>query len=124
MIQPLKYKDQSYLDLVKKLSKFDFDYNQNYNGDIFVIRNNEKVIAAGTLFILYKLHCNPVGQIEDVIVDEEYRGKGLGKKIVEFLIEYGKKKGCYKVVLNCNSENIPFYEKCGMIQSGIQFVKR
>ena len=54
-----------------------------------------------------------VAHIEDVIVDNTYRGKGLGKMLVQKCIDYAQKLDCYKIILNCSDENIPFYEKCG-----------
>ena len=35
------------------------------------------------------------------------------------LYDYAKKKGCYKLVLQCKKENIKFYEKCGYQINGI-----
>jgi len=54
-----------------------------------------------------------VGHLEDIVVDSESREKGTGKSIVDSLVEIAKKKGCYKVILNCNNNNVPFYIKCG-----------
>ena len=47
------------------------------------------------------------------MVHEKARGKRLGKKIVTTLMALGKQLGCYKVVLDCSQDNVPFYEKCG-----------
>ena len=38
----------------------------------------------------YKVISGYNGWIEDVIVDENYRGKGIGRKLIEKLIEIGK----------------------------------
>lgn len=32
--------------------------------------------------------------------------------IIEQLKHIGKEVGCYKVILDCSSSNVPFYEKC------------
>ena len=39
--------------------------------------------------------------------------KGVGKTIIDSLVEIAKEEGCYKVILNCSNENVPFYIKCG-----------
>lgn len=126
----VKHKKE-YLYLLKQLTFYDYeieDYeftkryilNQN-NLKIFVILEDNKLVAAGSIFKLEKLHNNPIGQIEDVVVDEEYRGKGYGKKIIETLTEYGIKKwNCYKIVLNSLEKNLKFYEKLDFIPSGFQ----
>jgi len=87
-----------------------------------VIHNNDnKIIGAGTIFKLNKLHNNPIGQIEDVIITEKYRKKHLGKMIIENLTNIGINEfKCYKVVLNCLDKNITFYEKCEFFISGVQ----
>ena len=51
-------------------------------------------------------------------MDEELRGKHIGKEIYEYVLEYARKSGCYNVTLNvwsCNPSAMKFYEKCGLI---------
>ncbi len=55
-----------------------------------------------------------VGHIEDIIIDEEYRGKGIGKMLIEYLKSMCNE--CYKIVLYCANHNIEFYEKLGFIK--------
>lgn len=57
-----------------------------------------------------------VGHIEDVAVRKEFQGMGIGKKIVKVLLEYGKKQGCYKTILDCSDELVPFYKDIGFKQ--------
>jgi RimJ/RimL family protein N-acetyltransferase len=97
------------------------EYIQRPDIKILVVRLNNKIIGAGTIFKLEKMHNNPVGQIEDVIITENYRGIGLGKEIVNALVKIGLNDfKCYKVILNCLDKNIKFYEKCGFNISGSQ----
>jgi len=84
---------------------------------IIVIKIDGKIIGTGSLHKIYKLHNHPVAQIEDVMITEKYRGMGYGKKIIEHLVEVGK-RDCYKVILNCLDKNIGFYEKCGFYRNG------
>jgi glucosamine-phosphate N-acetyltransferase len=90
---------------------------------IFVIftKDEKKMIGAGTIFKLEKLHNNPIGQIEDVIITETYRSSGLGKLIIQKLINVGLDEfRCYKIILNCLDKNIDFYKKCNFITTGVQ----
>lgn len=83
---------------------------------IVVIEDPAKgVVAAGTLLLERKfIHAGGLaGHVEDVVVDETIRGKGLGKRIVETLRNLAQDAGCYKVVLDCSEKNRAFYEKCG-----------
>lgn len=94
------------------------NYLHNYH-QVFVIENNNKnttvIVGSVTIFIETKLIHNfgKVAHVEDVIVDNTYRGKGLGKMLVQKCIDYARIHDCYKIILNCSDENIPFYEKCG-----------
>ncbi|CAI0462295.1 unnamed protein product [Linum tenue] len=44
-------------------------------------------------------------------------------KIVEFLADHARYRGCYKVILDCSSENKAFYERCGFREKEIQMVQ-
>lgn len=124
--------DHGYLELLFELTHYNSTYSKEYfckyleneQCCIQVIEYDSKIIGAGSLFILNKLHCNPFGQIEDVVITEKYRGLGLGKKMIERLISIAKERGCYKVVLNSLNHNKSFYLACGFTESGVQFVKR
>ncbi|XP_073052519.1 glucosamine 6-phosphate N-acetyltransferase-like [Primulina eburnea] len=87
--------------------------------------NSGMIVATGSVFIEKKFirNCGKVGHIEDVVVDSVVRGKQLGKRIVDFLSDHARAMGCYKVILDCSVENIPFYEKCGFKKKEIQMVK-
>ena len=85
------------------------------NHIIYVAVLGSKVIGSATIFIELKFIHNGgrVGHIEDVVVRKEFQDKGVGQKLVEALLAYAKKNGCYKTVLDCADEVMPFYEKFG-----------
>jgi glucosamine-phosphate N-acetyltransferase len=89
--------------------------SKNPDHVIYVVTYNGEVIGATTLLIEQKfIHDGgKVGHIEDVVVRKEYQGKGVGKKIVNALLKYAEKKGCYKTILDCSDDLIPFYENIG-----------
>ena len=41
-----------------------------------------------------------VCHIEDVVIDNNYRGKNLGTKLIEYAKEYAKMEKCYKIILS------------------------
>ena len=89
--------------------------NSNNDHIIAVAESEGKVVGATTLLIESKFIHNGgmVGHIEDVVVDKNYQGKGIGEMIVKYLLEYAKNRGCYKTILDCTDEIKPFYEKIG-----------
>jgi ribosomal protein S18 acetylase RimI-like enzyme len=77
------------------------------------------IVGCATLIVEEKLihNCGKVGHIEDVVVSPTMRGKDLGKKLVNKLLELAQRSGCYKVVLDCKPDNAGFYEKIGFFKS-------
>ena len=60
--------------------------------------------------------------IDDLCVDEKFRGKGVGKELYEAALSLAKEKGCYNLTLNvwsCNESAIRFYESMGLIPQKI-----
>lgn len=81
----------------------------------FVVVAKGKIVATATLYIMEKLiHSGgKVGLIEDVAVSKAGRGYGLGKAIIDELVECARLLDCYKVILSCADHNVGFYAKCG-----------
>src|SRR3989338_2546214 len=63
-------------------------------------------------------------QIEGVRVHTNHRGKGVGKKLIEYAINLAKTKKCHLVQLTSNKtreEALKFYEKIGFSGTHIGF---
>jgi glucosamine-phosphate N-acetyltransferase len=92
--------------------------NSNPDYIIAVAEIDGKIVGSTTLLIESKFIHNGgfVGHIEDVVVDKNHQGQKIGEKIMKFLIEISKKRGCYKTILDCTDEVKPFYEKLGFKQ--------
>jgi len=133
IFEELTKDDYHYLDFIFKFSNFKYETNEkefekylnnmekNKLGKIILLKEKEtkKIIGAGTILILQKIHNNPIGEIHDIFVDEKYRKLGLGKKIIDYLRNMGLKDfNCYKIILNCLDYNVSFYEKCNFERVG------
>jgi glucosamine-phosphate N-acetyltransferase len=124
--------DKGYMDLMFEFTNYQYpmtkenfinfiDKQKNYKIIVIYSEEEKRIIGAGTIIIVHKIHNNPIGQIEDVIISEKYRKNGFGKKIIEKLIDIGKNEyKCYKIILNCLEKNIKFYENCGFINVGVE----
>lgn len=79
------------------------------------------IIGSATVLIELKLlhGGSKVAHIEDVVVDRARRVKGTGKSLIEKCVEYATDVGCYKIILDCEEHNIPFYNKCGFTVDGV-----
>lgn len=79
---------------------------------------DDKIVGYGAIVYETKIRGGKMGHIEDIVVSQDQRGKGIGKKIIAFLCAAGKENGCYKISLSCKANNIEFYEKCGFVSDG------
>jgi len=89
--------------------------NSNPDHIIAVAELDGKIVGSTTLLIETKfIHKGGlVGHIEDVAVDKNFQGQKIGGKIMKYLLEFAKNRGCYKTILNCTDDVKPFYEKLG-----------
>lgn len=89
--------------------------NSNPDHIVAVAVIEGKIVGSTTLLIETKFIHNGgrVGHIEDVVVDKKYQRKGIGEKIITYLLRYAKDQGCYKTILDCVDDVKPFYEKLG-----------
>lgn len=86
------------------------------DGHIFIAVTPEgKIIGAATLLIEQKFirHRAKCGHIEDVSVAKGLEGNGIGSAVVKKAVDYAKKAGCYKVILDCSDKHMSFYQKFG-----------
>ena len=89
------------------------------NGSYYIIviedPSTEKAIASATLVVEQKFihNCALRGRLEDVVVNNKYRGKHLGKLVVKIILQLARYLRCYKLSLDCKNHLIPFYESLG-----------
>ncbi|GIQ88462.1 hypothetical protein KIPB_010712 [Kipferlia bialata] len=90
-------------------------------GCVLVAEVDGQLMGCATLLVEQKLihGGRPVGHIEDVVVDQAARGQGVGKALIEALVQRGKKAKCYKVILDCSEHNTGFYDRCGLERKGV-----
>ena len=63
-----------------------------------ITKDNKEIARAHLFLIKNSLHQKPYGLFEDLFVEPEFRGKGLGRQLIEKIIEEAKKQGCYKLL--------------------------
>ncbi len=106
-----KYTDEQLKDIIKndKTPIFVFEKNENILGYAFCIFKQE--LNSNTLTSIKTLY------IDDLCVDEHFRGEHIGTELYNFVINYAKENGFYNVTLNVWADNVnalKFYESIGM----------
>ena len=109
---------------VKKYS--DAELTDILNDDrrpVFVCVDENNTVL-GYAFCIYRQHFDSniltdikTLYIDDICVDENVRGKHIGKEIYEYVLQYERANGFYNVTLNvwsCNPGAVKFYESMGL----------
>ena|SRR5579871_6797848 len=101
---------------IKAFNKIVNDPNQELT---VVELNGQKVATFQLTFIQYLTHHGGLrAQVEAVRTDSKHRGKGIGKKVFEYIINRAKEKGCKMIQLTSDKkrlEAIKFYETIGFV---------
>jgi ribosomal protein S18 acetylase RimI-like enzyme len=95
------------------------------NKDLYVIvlRDKNRIIGMGSIMMIRYLF-GLWGNIEDVVVDQEYRRQGLGKKLMKKLISIGKQKKVNGVNLTSRPSRVAankLYKKLGFKRKETNF---
>lgn len=82
---------------------------------IFIAIINSEIIGSITLIIEPKFIRNGglIGHIEDVEIKNNYQRRGVGKKLLKKVLEFAENQGCYKTILDCSDDLMPFYLNSG-----------
>jgi GNAT superfamily N-acetyltransferase len=88
---------------------------------------NEAGVVQGRAFLYVlsnELHDTPFGLIEDVFVEEQFRGQGIGQRLISMAIHFARLSHCYKVIAtsrHSREEIHKFYENLGFTNHGNEF---
>jgi GNAT superfamily N-acetyltransferase len=96
------------------------------NRRLFVAEVDGKIVATADLLIAPNLSHRglPWATLENVVVAENMRQQGVGRKLVEHLIHTARQSGCYKICLSSDkrrTEAHRLYQSLGFDQYGLGF---
>lgn len=77
-----------------------------------------KVLGFGSVFFLNRVRGGCSAIIEDVVVDANVRGRGIGRRLVEGLLDVARSRGCFKVSLETAESAESFYKLAGFESAG------
>lgn len=92
---------------IDSLNYFKLFLEKNPNLSILVENNGEII---GTVLGSFD---GRRGYIQKLVVHKDYRRKGVGKRLVKEILKRFMALGVLYIPINCEEENVPFYEKCG-----------
>lgn len=82
---------------------------------LLVVKDGVKIIGMGTVITFHKIS-EKCARIEHIVLDEKYRGQGLGEKLTLKLIESARAKKVKQIELTSSSSRLAankLYQKLG-----------
>ena len=93
----------------------------------FEFKAGKKIVGRAFLYVIKNdLHKKPYGLLEDLFVEENYRGRGLGTALLLAVIQEAKKRKLYKLIGTSRTFRKSvhkLYEKYGFKKWGFEFRK-
>jgi len=81
------------------------------------VESGKRVVGFGSLSIKSNLWSEAlVGYVDEMVVDEAHRGRGIGKQILDCLILWARERGCNRIELDSafhRKDAHAFYERQG-----------
>ena len=94
----------------------------NERGSLVVAEESGNVLGMASISFNLALRYNgEYCQLEELVVDQDARGKNVGGLLIEETIRLAKKRGCKEFglyILESTKHNQTFYEKYGFIKVG------
>ena len=126
--------DQLHPEYREKMALLDLEEVNNNEGKCYLAIENNKVLGVimGILrtydeydYLDYK--CPRCGEVTELVVSEEARGKGIGKLLISKIEEYFKSINCKYITIDVfayNTKGIKFYEREGYHTRGLINIKK
>ncbi len=97
------------------------------NSYIFVAEKDDNLVGLATMSIRHIVrYPQPIAQLEELFVLENYRQHGIGSQFVEEVEKIAREHDCYRVYIESGYKHKPahtFYEKIGYTNYGVHFIK-
>jgi GNAT superfamily N-acetyltransferase len=95
---------------------------------ILVAQSENQVVAMATIQILISTaEGGPVGLVEDVVVREDCRGRGVGRRLMAAVSAWGDDRGLTRLQLLADRTNfsaLDFYDKIGWLPTRLVCLRK
>ena len=96
----------------------------NERGSLVIAEENGIILGMASISFNLALRYNgEYCQLEELVVDQDARGKNVGGLLIEETLRLAKNRGCKEVglyVLDSTKHNQTFYEKYGFVKIGAE----
>jgi len=109
--------------------KFDEVFRTNISNDniaYYVAELDGKVIGFGSIYLNYLLHhCAKVTEIQELVVAPGFRGRNVGRQLIQALLSWSIDRHAVQIEVTCNiarKSAHAFYKKIGFVNTHKKFV--
>ena len=135
---------------IRKVENQDLDFvyksiceleNEILDFEVFAAIFNENIVNPNNLYLLAENeneqlgfisfhtqnllhHCGRVGEIQEFFIDKNHRGKGIGRQLIEKIIQFSDQNNLKSIEVTTNRkrvENVLIYENLGFTLSHNKF---
>jgi GNAT superfamily N-acetyltransferase len=88
---------------------------------------NGKCIGLSGFWIATKIYSGRYVELDNVVIDINYRSQGVGKTLCDWIIKEARRKGCETAMLDAYAENASahkFYLREGYAIRGFHFIRK
>lgn len=97
------------------------------NAYILVAEKNDKIIGFATFSIRTVVrYPKPIAELDEFFVVPECRKKGIGKQLLQTVLDRAKKRGCYRLYIESHYDHKAahtLYDKMRFTNYGYHFIK-
>jgi GNAT superfamily N-acetyltransferase len=86
----------------------------------WVVKNGNRLVASGAISIVSYVPVpndtnHNIAYLHSMYTEKDFRGRKCAQEIIERAIQYCKKNGINRVILNASDAGKPIYEKSGFV---------
>lgn len=94
---------------------------------MLVVMEAEECLGLSGFWVSTKIYSGRYLEMDNVVVADGHRSRGIGKMMCDFLTELALREGCRLLMLDAYIENTKahaFYEREGFAKRGYHFLKK
>lgn len=84
----------------------------------YVATKGRRIIGFGSVFFCDRIRGGRFAIVEDMVIAQDMRGRGIGRMLLSELLQCAREKGCFKVTLETSNAANGFYRASGFQDGG------
>ena len=93
---------------------------------MITIWDDDTCMGLSGIWVSTKIYSGKYLEMDNVVIDHNYRSRGIGTLLTDYIIQYAREKSCATMMLDAYLENDKahaFYERVGFVRRGYHFIK-